>query len=192
MNYITYHKSDVLGEYVRFVDNTKPILNVGVQNKDHLPLFSQIDYTSIPEKQIWAYDENFNKVGEYSTSGEAAKDFNITRSPIKNNINKKFTQCIVNGLPVLILFCRNTLTSANNSIAVVVVDKKTNTAYSYSSIAEAKRAINMGSTINSGTIKSKYIMTGKLYKNRFLIVEASNYNKNNTIAGPFRREQKSQ
>ena len=99
MNYITYHKSDVLGEYVRFVDNTKPILNVGVQNKDHLPLFSQIDYTSIPEKQIWAYDDNFNKVGEYSTSGEAAKDFNITRSPIKNNINKKFTKCIVNGLP---------------------------------------------------------------------------------------------
>lgn len=38
----------------------------------------------------------------------------------------------------------------------------------------------MGSTINSGTIKSKYIMTGKLYKNRFLIVEASNYNKKNT------------
>ena len=38
----------------------------------------------------------------------------------------------------------------------------------------------MGSTINSGTIKSKYIMRGKLYKNRFLIVEASNYNQNNT------------
>lgn len=37
----------------------------------------------------------------------------------------------------------------------------------------------MGSTINSGTIKSKYIMRGKLYKNRFLIVEASNYNQNN-------------
>lgn len=67
---------------------------------------------------------------------------------------------------------------------MVVVDKKTNNAYSYSSIADAKRAINMGSTINSGTIKSKYIMTGKLYKNRFLIVEASNYNQNNTIAGP--------
>ena len=34
LNYMTYHKSDVLGEYVR--------------------------YTSIPEKR----DENFNKVGE--------------------------------------------------------------------------------------------------------------------------------
>lgn len=54
-------------------------------------------------------DENFNKVGEFSTSGEAADHYNITRSPIKNNINKKFTRCIVNGLPVLILFCRNTL-----------------------------------------------------------------------------------
>lgn len=180
MNYITYHKSDVLGEYVRFVDNTKPILNVGLQNKDHLSLFSQIDYTSIPEKRLTMRILISATRGEYSTSGEAAKDFNITRSPIKNNINKKFTQCIVNGLPVLILFCRNTLTSAKNSIAVVVVDKKTNTAYSYSSIADAKRAINMGSTINSGTIKSKYIMRGKLYKNRFLIVEASNYNQNNT------------
>ena len=59
LNYMTYHKSDVLGEYVRFIDNTKPIYNVGVHNKDHLPLFEQIDYTSIPEKR----DENFNKVG---------------------------------------------------------------------------------------------------------------------------------
>lgn len=66
----------------------------------------------------------------------------------------------------------------------MVVDKKTNNAYSYSSIAEAKRAINMGSSINSGTIKAKYIITGKLYKNRFLIVEASNYNVNNVIPGP--------
>lgn len=27
-------------------------------------------------------------------------------------------------------------------------------------------------------------MTGKLYKNRFLIVEASNYNENNVVTGP--------
>ena len=89
MNYITYHKSDVLGEYVRFVDNTKPILNVGLQNKDHLSLFSQIDYTSIPEKRLTMRILISATRGEYSTSGEAAKDFNITRSPIKNNINKK-------------------------------------------------------------------------------------------------------
>lgn len=38
------------------------------------------------------------------TSGEAVNHYNITRSPIKNNINKKFTRCIVNGQPVLILF----------------------------------------------------------------------------------------
>ena len=63
MNYMSYHKSSVLGEYVRFLDNTKPIYNVSINNKDHLSLFSQIDYASIP-----AYDENFNKVGEWRSS----------------------------------------------------------------------------------------------------------------------------
>lgn len=51
MNYMSYHKSSVLGEYVRFLDNTKPIYNVSINNKDHLSLFSQIDYASIPEKR---------------------------------------------------------------------------------------------------------------------------------------------
>jgi hypothetical protein len=78
------------------LDSIKLINTKGAHNKDHQPLFPNVDY-----------DENFNKVGKFSRRGEAADHYSITRSPIKNNMNKKFTKCIVNGLPALILFYRS-------------------------------------------------------------------------------------
>jgi len=42
----------------------------------------------------------------------------------------------------------------------------------------------MGESINSGTVKKKWIKPGKLYRNRWLIVEESNYTGKAFVKGP--------
>ena len=59
---------------------------------------------------------------------------------------------------------RTVKVSPTNYIPVVVIEKLTGNTNSYTNIAYAKRAIDIGPTINSGTIRAKYIKTGKLYK----------------------------
>jgi hypothetical protein len=67
---------------------------------------------------------------------------------------------------------------------VVVIDLLTDQAYHYFTIGGASQAIGMGKTINPGTVKTKWIKPGKLYQNRWLIVEESNYTGKPYIEGP--------
>lgn len=69
---------------------------------------------------------------------------------------------------------------------MVVIDQHSNQAYLYPTIISASQAIGMGESINSGTVRSKWIKTGKLYKDRWLIVEESNYTGKNIVTGPLK------
>lgn len=184
INCINFHKSSVLGELVRFVDTTKPMKETHPYSKQDLPLMSEINYDEIPLGQIWAYDVNFNKIGEFTSSLKAASFFNLSKGAVLNNLNKKFTNGILEGVLTPVLFCRNILGAISNKISVVVVDVVMNQAYHYPTISNASLAIGMGLSINSGTVKSKWIKPGKLYKNRWLIVEESNYTGKAFVKGP--------
>lgn len=184
INCINFHKSSVLGEYVRFVDITKPMKEVHPYSKENLPLVQGINYDEIPLGQIWAYDESLNKIGEFTSSLKAASLFNISKGAVLNNMNKKFTDGIFEGKVISLLFCRNILGAISNKIPVVVIDLLTDQAYYYSTIGGASQAIGMGKTINPGTVNSKWIKPGRLYQNRWLIVERSNYTGKPYIEGP--------
>ena len=132
----------------------------------------------------WAYDVNFNKIGEFTSSLKAASYLNISKGAVLNNLNTKFTNGILEGELKSILFCRNILGAISNKIPVVVIDQLSGQAYHYPTIGSASLAIGMGVTINPGTVKSKWIKPGRLYNNRWLIVEESNYTGNPYITGP--------
>lgn len=184
LNFINFHKSSVLGEYVRFVDTTKPMNSGHPYSNEYLPLLSKINYDDIPLGKIFAYDVDFNKIGEFTSSLKAASHFNISKGAVLNNLNRKFTQGTLGGVLTSILFCRNIAGAVSNKISVVVIDQNSNQAYLYPTISAASKAIGMGESINSGTVRNKWIKPGKLYKERWLIVEELDYSGKGFTTGP--------
>lgn len=178
--------SDTLGERVSFVGPTQPIkLDSPHMLRGPEVEFPQINYRDIPGSEVWAYDENFNKISTHSSANNAAQSFYISKHSALFNMNRRFAACIVGGVLMKVLFAWNPDTPIGTlSTAVIVIDTYTNTSYKYESLKQVCKALLYGGKTTA--LKNTYLNFPVLFGDRYSIVTSDEYLLNTPpVVGPM-------
>lgn len=171
MNYLNgYVDCPGIEERARFYEPHLPLKEGSPYKNPHAaPDLVGLDYSSLPLKGIFAYDENYKLHREFNTRSEAAhyggfgdKYYQITRY-----VNKRFITCVVAGVSMKLLFAQNPLVKGGRKrVSCLNVDTKE--IHHYKSVNDCVKAIGLDVSTASTIIKN-YIKPGKVYKGKYLI-----------------------
>ena len=133
-----------------------------------------LDYSSLPLKGIFAYDDNYKLCKEFNTRSEAAEycGFGDKYYQITRYINKRFITCVVRGVSMKLLFAQNPLTKGGRK-RVSCLNLETKELTHYKSVNECIKALGLDVSMASHIIK-RYIKQNKAYKGRYLITYTTN------------------
>ena len=175
--------SSSLGESFSFMDLSGNI-NEGSPHVSNTSLpFPGVDHSIIPMGEVWALDQNLNRVATFNSSSEASDICGVSKKTVLHNINRIYTKCTVGGTAMLLLFVRNFATPVKSGYPVIVVDTINNIAYYYTTLISAMRALDVPASFRTTNIRSRYIDTGKLLRKRWALFLDSDY-EGTSVPGP--------
>lgn len=181
INSTEYLYSSTLNKEVRFFNENIPIKAGHPMYYDDMANDPNINYDSIPIKHVQVYDTDYNLVGTFDSINKAAKAIGVSSSRVRYAANKLFINTFVNGVQSLHIFARRLeekeiRINRRNSQSIIIKDTIKNQSFIYDSIKSAVIAMqNVEIKRISTYFRRKYLDTGVLYKNRFLLYKTNSF-----------------
>ena len=176
LNYPDYTKySTALGELVTLRDDSGLFKEGSPYTRDNNKPYPGVDHNLIPMGEIWLLDENLQFVDKFSSANKASEACGVSKKTVLHNVNYSFTKCVYLGVARPLLFVRNTNAPILSHVPVILRYTLNNVAYSYPSIANAMKALDVPTSTRSSNIRSRYMDTGLLYKDQWAFFHTDPY-----------------
>lgn len=172
INYNRYLDCPSVNVKARLFEINRPIRTESqINNPRHVPdAITPIDMSIIKYSQVGVFNQDYQLLGIYKNGSEAAKAYAVSKTVVKNRINKSFVTTSVLGKPVQYFFARNEFTQGN---PVVLTNLKTGQVLEYSTVKDC--CTDLGLAAASSSFVNRFVKGDELYRGIFKICYSPDY-----------------